>query len=175
MAERLLLLVCSILFVACASHGSPAGSSGSGAVAAATPTAKTASNDHLFDVGQGCKVNPTEACEEYLSRPTILLNDKQIQTARLLEATRSKSLEITLPVSGPKQQVMGTILCSVRLGAVNKVTSASLLPGPPITSEEIAYLKNAGLCQQDNGTAISNKENVDKEIKRQEERVLEQK
>jgi hypothetical protein len=175
MAERLLVLMCSILFVACASQGSPAGGGGSSAVAVATPTAKTGSNDRLLDVGQGCKVNLTEACEEYLARPTIILNDEQVQTARLLEATRSKSLEFILPVSGPNQQVIGTIRCSARLGAVNKVTSASLLPGAPISNEGITYLKKAGLCQQDNSTVISNQESIDKEIKRQEERVLEQK
>jgi hypothetical protein len=132
MAERLLVLVCSILFVACASHGSPAGSSGSGAVA----------------VGNGCKVDAAPVCAEIKDQEVTNAGTGLSADQRMIEQNSARTADITVPITMPNGDEILEVHCLINT-LHHSVTSAHVSTGPPMTDERVKVLRARGLCAAD--------------------------
>jgi len=126
----------------------------------------------LTDVGFGCRVDLKSACSEWISRPVVPLTNGDMPPSRIGQST-GPSPSFFLPVAGPNSKLLATIDCKFRrVGETVKVTDASLLSGPPISKEEIEYVRSQGLCADEGTAPATVKKNIDRVIDVQEKQYF---
>jgi hypothetical protein len=132
MAERLLVLMCSILFVACASQGSPTGGGGSSAVA----------------VGNGCNIDAARVCAQIKNQEVTMSNTGLSADQHMTEQNSARTSNVLVPIRMPNGDEIVEVHCLINT-LHHSVTSASVSTGPPMTDERVKVLRAQGLCAAD--------------------------
>lgn len=132
MAERLLVLMCSILFFACASQGSPTGGGGSSAVA----------------VGNGCNVDAAQVCAQIKDQEVDDATTGLSEDRRMIEQNSARTSNVLVPIRMPNGDEILEVHCLINT-LHHSVTSAHVSTGPPMTDERVKVLRAQGLCAAD--------------------------
>lgn len=105
-------------------------------------------SDKSAIIQSGCTVDFKKVCQALIDQPTFSLNGVEYDARRLQEnSTRHTNVE--LPFTMLNGNLIATAEC--QFDTQNRMVSyARLLPGPPITDEDMQFLRSRGWCAEQN-------------------------
>ncbi len=148
MAKRLCCFVLAGMLAACSGQQATSSTGGS---SSAQPQVSAVSNSSILS-RDGCTVDLKQLGQAYIDQPTFYISSggsgvEQYDKHRLEQNTRAHETFIwDVPEHPGSPNPIAAIQLTIAAGKT--VSSASLLPDPPVTDKTIAFLKENGLCQE---------------------------
>ena len=127
------LLFVSASIAACASQSGSTASSGSGSSGAV--------------VMNGCKVDPAPICDSARGKSVDMSNTGLSADARMVEQNSARTANIHIPINRADGQELFEVECGMNT-LHQSVTWAQIKTGPPITDDDVKFLRARGLCSQ---------------------------
>jgi hypothetical protein len=126
------LLFLSASVASCASQSASSGSGGgsSGAV-----------------VMNGCKVDPAPICNSARGKSVDMSNTGLSADSRMVEQNSARTANIHIPINKANGDELFEVECG--MNTLNQTVSwAQIKTGPPITDEDVKFMRARGLCSE---------------------------
>ena len=124
------LLFVSASIAACASQSASSGGAGSsGAV-----------------VMNGCKVDPAPICDSIRGQ-SVNMSNGMTADPRMVEQNSERTANIFVPINRLDGQELFEVECGINT-IHQSVTWAQIKSGPPVTDDDVKFLRARGLCSQ---------------------------
>jgi hypothetical protein len=105
-------------------------------------------SDKSAIIQSGCTVDFKKVCQALIDQPTFSLNGVEYD-ARRLQENSARHTNVELPFTMLNGNLIATAEC--QFDTQNRTVSyARLLPGPPITDEDMQFLRSRGWCAEQN-------------------------
>ena len=135
MRQRLLVLVLliSTTVAGCASQSASNASSGGGGSSGAV-------------VMNGCKVDPAPICDSARGQ-SVDMSNGMTADPRMVEQNSARTANIFIPIKRTDGQELFEVECGMNT-LHQSVTWAQIKTGPPVTDDDVKFLRAQGLCSQ---------------------------
>jgi hypothetical protein len=93
----------------------------------------------------GCKVDPARICNSVKGQNVTVSNTGLEADPRMVEQNSERTANIFLPVNRPNGDEIFEVECG--MNTLNQSVSwAHIKTGPPVTDDDVKYLRGAGYC-----------------------------
>jgi hypothetical protein len=123
------VLFVSASIAACASQSASSGGGSSGAV-----------------VMNGCKVDPAPICDSIRGQ-SVNMSNGMTADPRMVEQNSERTANIFVPINRLDGQELFEVECGINT-IHQSVTWAQIKSGPPVTDDDVKFLRARGLCSQ---------------------------
>jgi hypothetical protein len=127
------LLFVSASITACASQSTSSGSSGGSGSSGAV-------------VMNGCKVDPAPICDSARGQ-SVEMSNGMTADPRMVEQNSARTASLHIPVNRADGQELFEVECGMNT-LHQSVTWAQIKTGPPVTDDDVKFLRARGLCSQ---------------------------
>jgi hypothetical protein len=127
------LLFVSASIAACASQSASNASSGGGGSSGAV-------------VMNGCKVDPAPICDSARGQ-SVDMSNGMTADPRMVEQNSARTANIFIPIKRTDGQELFEVECGMNT-LHQSVTWAQIKTGPPVTDDDVKFLRAQGLCSQ---------------------------
>jgi hypothetical protein len=126
------LFLVSASIAACASQSGSTASSGGGSSGAV--------------VMNGCKVDPAPICDSARGQ-SVDMSNGMTADPRMVEQNSERTANIFIPIKRLDGQELFEVECGMNT-LHQSVTWAQIKTGPPVTDDDVKFLRARGLCSQ---------------------------
>lgn len=100
----------------------------------------------VASTGEKCEVDVKRICEELRNQPVIDSQTGQTQDTTEREQNSARTDSRFMSIQVPNGSMI-EVQCEIN-AQHNSVVYAHMMPGPPLTPTDIAFVRNAGYCAQ---------------------------
>lgn len=137
MRRRLLVLILllSTTVAACATNGASQGASGG------------AGGSSDIKVLNGCRVDPARICNAIRGQNVTMSGTGLQGDSRMVEQNSARTANIVVPIKKPTGDEIFEVECG--MNTLNQSVSwAQIKTGPPVTDDDVKYLRARGYCSE---------------------------
>jgi hypothetical protein len=113
-------------------------------VGCASQSGSSSNASGLVDLN-GCQVNPAMICDQVRGQSVTMSSTGLQADPRMVEQNSSRTANIFLPIKRKNGDEIFEVECGIN--TLNKSVSwAHVKTGPPVTDDDVKYLRAEGLC-----------------------------
>jgi len=116
------------------------------AACAATSTSSSGSGSSGAVVMNGCKVDPAPICDSIRGQ-SVNMSNGMTADPRMVEQNSERTANIFVPINRLDGQELFEVECGINT-IHQSVTWAQIKSGPPVTDDDVKFLRARGLCSQ---------------------------
>lgn len=129
-SSLILLIFLSSALAACASHSASSGAGGPPNIV----------------VLNGCRVDPARICDNIRGQPVDMSGTGLQADPRMLEQNAARTANVVVPVKKLNGDEIFEVECGIN--TLNQSVSWAQVTGPPVTDDDVKYLRARNFCSE---------------------------